>query len=333
MSGPLTSQNLLARSQATIATGSKSFAAAARLFAPETRESVVLLYAWCRYCDDLIDGQRLGHGRIADNPMAPGEVLAGLRERTRAVFRGEPPAEPEFAAFAAVVRRHAIPEAYALAHLDGFAMDVEGRVYRSFDDTLDYCYRVAGVVGLMMAHVMGVRRTDILDRACDLGIAFQLTNIARDVIEDAQIGRVYLPEKWLEEAGIPVAEMVRERHRRALAGVVARLLREAEPYYASAAIGIAYLPPRSAWAIATALRVYRAIGSKVVQHGSAAWDERVATSRATKLGAMIGGGTRAFAAIASGRVRAPPPRQDLWTRPRCGAAFVGTANATRGPTA
>jgi 15-cis-phytoene synthase len=307
--------DLVARSQATIAAGSKSFAAAARLFAPQTRESAVLLYAWCRYCDDLIDGQNLGRG-CAGSSQATREVLAGLRERTRAVFRGETPEDPEFAALAAVARRHDIPEAYALAHLDGFAMDVEGRVYRDFDDTLDYCYRVAGVVGLMMAHVMGVRRPDILDRACDLGIAFQLTNIARDVVEDAGIGRVYLPGEWLEEAGIPLSEVMEPRYRAALAGVATRLLREAEPYYASAAIGVRDLPPRSAWAIATALRVYRAIGREVARRGPAAWDERVATSRLAKLGALIGGGGEALAAIAAGRFRASPPRGELWTRPR-----------------
>jgi 15-cis-phytoene synthase len=308
--------DLIARAKATIAAGSKSFAAASRLFAPETRASAMLLYAWCRYCDDLIDGQHLGRLHTGGGSEMRREILAGLRERTRAVFRGEAPTEPEFAAFAVVVRRHEIPESYALAHLDGFAMDVEGRVYWQLADTLDYCYAVAGVVGLMMAHVMGVRRPDILDRACDLGIAFQLTNIARDVVEDALIGRVYLPADWLEEAGIPASELMQERHRRALAGVVARLLREAEPFYRSAAFGIGDLPPRSAWAIATALRVYCAIGIEVARRGPAAWDERVATSRAAKLGATVGGGAAAFAAIASGRFRALPPRQGLWSRPR-----------------
>ena len=268
----------------------------------------------------------------ATDPRRRGSILARLRDQTRAVFRGETPTDPVFAAFAAVVRRHEIPQAYALAHLDGYAMDVEGRVYQRFDDTLDYCYRVAGAVGLMMAHVMGVRRPDILDRACDLGIAFQLTNIARDVIEDAAIGRVYLPADWLREARIPASELMHPRHRAALARVVSRLLREAEPYYASAAFGIAHLPPRSAWAIATAHRVYRAIGIEVARRGAAAWQDRVATSPAAKLGAMIGGGTGALAAIASRRFRAPPPRQGLWTRP-CRAAAVPPGVATTAPTA
>lgn len=320
MSGPRLAnvplaRSLVERSSATIAAGSKSFAAASRLFAPAIRESAVLLYAWCRYCDDLIDGQRLGRG-IGDRSVTPLETLARLRDQTRGVFRGETPADPAFAAFAAVVRQHEIAEAYALAHLDGFAMDVEGRVYHRFDDTLEYCYGVAGVVGLMMAQIMGARRRDILDRACDLGIAFQLTNIARDVVEDAAIGRVYLPSDWLQEARIPASEVAQPRHRAALTGVVARLLREAEPYYELAALGIGDLPPRSAWAIATALRVYRAIGTEVARRGEAAWNERAVTSRAAKLGAVIGGGSGALAAIASGRFRAPPSRQGLWTRPR-----------------
>ena len=259
MSGPRLAnvplaRSLVERSSATIAAGSKSFAAASRLFAPAIRESAVLLYAWCRYCDDLIDGQHLGRG-IGDRSVTPLETLARLRDQTRGVFRGETPADPAFAAFAAVVRRHEIPEAYALAHLDGFAMDVEGRVYHRFDDTLEYCYRGGrrGRADDGTGH--GRAATDILDRACDLGIAFQLTNIARDVVEDAAIGRVYLPGDWLQEARIPASEVAQPRHRAALTGVVARLLREAEPYYESAALGIGDLPPRSAWAIATALRV------------------------------------------------------------------------------
>jgi phytoene synthase len=307
--------DLVERSNAVIAAGSKSFAAASRLFSPAIRESAVLLYAWCRHCDDLIDGQHLGRG-AGDRSAAQRDALAELRDRTRAVFRGAIPADPDFAAFAAVVRRHAIPEAYALAHLDGFAMDVEGRVYKRFDDTLAYCYGVAGAVGLMMAHVMGARRPDILDRACDLGIAFQLTNIARDVVEDALVGRVYLPGDWLEEARIPASELTQPRHRAALAGIVSRLLREAQPYYESAAFGVGNLPPRSAWTIATAHRVYRAIGTEIARRGPAAWDERVATSPATKLLAVIGGGAGALAAIAADRFRAPPPRHGLWTRPR-----------------
>ncbi len=314
MSGRAADPFLVARSAATIASGSKSFAAAARLFDPETRDSAMLLYAWCRHCDDMIDGQSLGHRR-AGGGGTPREMPDHLQAQTRAVFRGTVPQDPAFAALAEVIRRHDLPEAFALAHLAGYAMDVEGRVYRTLTDTIEYCYCVAGVVGLMMARVMGVRQPETLDRACDLGIAFQLTNIARDVIEDAENRRVYLPQEWLAQAGIAAGEIALREHRAALACVVARLLAAAEPYYASAAIGIADLPPRSAWAVAAAHRVYRAIGTEVARRGPDAWDARVETPRAAKLAALLGGGADALDAPVRLRLRTPPPRDGLWTRP------------------
>lgn len=272
-----------------------------------------MLYAWCRHCDDVVDGQRLGHGQ---QPVADaGARLEDLRRRTAAAFRGEPSDEPAFAALAEVVRRHAIPERHALDHLDGFAMDVAGRRYRTLDDTLLYCYRVAGVVGLMMARVMGLDHAATLERACDLGIAFQLTNIARDIVEDARVGRVYLPGDWLDAAGIPRGEVADPRWRVPLAGIAARLVDTAEPYYESARIGIRDLPPRSAWAIATARLVYRAIGLEVVRRGPQAWDGRVSTSKAKKVSSLLGGGATALAATSLGRFRGAPPRQDLWQRP------------------
>ena len=197
----------------SIAVGSKSFAAAAKLFAPETRESAVLLYAWCRHCDDVIDGQELGHGQVDGDRRAGGERLAELERLTRAAYGDEPLQAPAFAAFQRVVRRHGIPLALPLDHLAGFRMDVEERVYVELEDTLEYCYHVAGVVGVMMARIMGAEDEETLDRACDLGMAFQLTNIARDIVEDARIGRVYLPRLWLDELGVPVDELAAARGR------------------------------------------------------------------------------------------------------------------------
>ena len=301
---------LVAQSSAAIRTGSKSFAAAARLFSRPTRESAVMLYAWCRHCDDAVDGQVLGHRTGA--PAAAGAELERLRAKTEAALRGDAADHPAFAALQVVVQRHAIPARYPLAHLDGFAMDVDGRRYETLASTLDYAYHVAGIVGIMMAHVMGVRDERVLARACDLGLAFQLTNIARDVIEDAANGRVYLPEDWLAEAGIPAGEVAEPRHRKALAGVVRRLLDQAERYYASAAIGIGALPPRSAWAIATALRVYRQIGREVRARGPHAWDERVSTTAAQNAGHVVAGGAFALA-VRLGRAPLGQERTGLWT--------------------
>jgi phytoene synthase len=190
-------------------------------------------------------------------------------------------------------------------------MDVEGRRYETLDDLLGYCYGVAGVVGIMMAHVMGVRDVAILDRACDLGLAFQLTNIARDIVPDAGEGRIYLPLAWLEAEGVKPDAIADPRHRPALARLAARLVADAEPYYESALTGIAALPARAAWAIATARLVYRSIGHEVVRRGPAAWDERVSTSTGQKLGFVALGGVQVI-----GRGALPVlARAGLWQRP------------------
>ena len=304
------SDTTVAAGKVAIAKGSQSFAAAARLFDRQTRESAVMLYAWCRHCDDVIDGQDFGHN-TQHAPGSPSERLAELESRTHAALAGKPTDDPAFAGLTRVVARHTIPARYPLAHLDGFRMDVEGRRYHTLVDTLDYSYHVAGVVGIMMAYVMGVRDEAVLDRACDLGLAFQLTNIARDIVPDAGEGRVYLPSNWLEERGIPLDAVGDPRHRAELAGLAARLVDAAEPYYDSALIGIGNLPARAAWAIATARGVYRQIGWEVKRKGPGAWDTRVSTSTAEKLGHVAKAGLDVL-----GRNRRPAkPRDGLWLRP------------------
>ena len=297
----------------TIEAGSKSFATAARLFDETTRQSAVMLYAWCRHCDDVVDGQQLGHGQQQGDRSNAAACLADLERFTQRACAGQPTGDPVFDGLSEVVRRHGIPECYLLEHLAGFRMDVEEQHYTSLDDTMAYCWRVAGVVGVMMAMVMGNRESVTLDRACDLGLAFQLTNIARDVVEDAGIGRVYLPAAWLEEEGIfAPSDLLDIGHRPALGRVAARLVDAADPYYRSAVAGIGALPLRSAWSIATARGVYRDIGRKVKAHGAHAWDRRVATSRMDKLWFLARG---AAVAVAAHGITLPPRSAQLWERP------------------
>lgn len=307
-----------AHGQDAIRAGSSSFASAARLFDEHTRQSTVMLYAWCRHCDDVIDGQVLGHGQQQGDrgDEAEGNArIASLEADTRRACAGEHLGHPVFDGFAEVMRRHEVPLELPLEHLRGFAMDVDGVRYRSLSDLLLYCYRVAGVVGLMMARVMGTRDARTLDRACDLGIAFQLTNIARDIVEDAQIGRVYVPLDWLDAAGVPHDEVADPRHREVLAMLATRLVDAAEPYYASAREGIAHLPLRSAWSVATARDVYRAIGHEVKRRGSHAWDARVSTTTLDKLWFVARG-----AAVALAARTLPEGSRDerLWQRPHDG---------------
>ncbi|MES2978779.1 MAG: phytoene/squalene synthase family protein [Pseudomonadota bacterium] len=309
----MTDASVLAHATRSIELGSKSFATAARLFEPTTRECAVMLYAWCRHCDDVVDGQCYGHFQRQGDRSHGMERLDALERATRLACAGEPPNDAIFMGLAETVRRHAIPLQYPLEHLAGFRMDVQNHRFEKLDDTLAYCWRVAGVVGVMMAMVMGQRSPSTLDRASDLGIAFQLTNIARDVLEDAAIGRVYLPQEWLRQEGIrPQDDVLDMAYREALARVAVRLLDVADPYYRSALAGIADLPLRSAWSVATARGVYREIGRKVKAHGTHAWDRRLSSTRMEKLWFVARG---AAVALATQQLKPPPRPRDLWQRP------------------
>ncbi len=311
---------LVELSRERIARGSKSFAGAARLFDRETRASAYMLYAWCRHCDDEVDGQELGFNRPDADPAEAHARLERLFHETRSALEAKP-SSPVFEALARVVARHDIPHQHPFELLEGFRMDVEGMRFVTLDDTLRYSYHVAGVVGVMMAMVMGVRTRATLSRASDLGIAFQLTNIARDVVADAQVGRVYLPAEWLADAGLPSslehdARMLADPvHRAVLFDVTARLLDTADDYYASAVHGIGDLPPRAAWAIASARNVYREIGQEIRRKRSAAWDTRAYIGRARKLSGVALGGVQAIVSRVSPVDRSAGSRKGLWTHP------------------
>jgi phytoene synthase len=274
--------------------GSKSFAAAARLFDARTRDAVILLYGWCRHCDDQIDGQSFGHAKEPSPGQRAAERLEALVSATHEAYRGGRCEHPAFAAFQLVVQRYRIPERYPIELLKGLEMDVRCERYRSFEDLLLYCYRVAGTVGLMMAQVIGARDEQAGKHAVDLGIAMQLTNIARDIVDDARAGRIYLPLDWLEPAGIPPDELAEPAHRAGLAGLVRSLLAEARKYYSSGDQGLRYLPFRSACAVAAAREVYSAIGARVLSRGPRAWDERAVVPRWKKPGLLARGLLRAL---------------------------------------
>ena len=306
---------LAARSKAIIGRGSKSFAAAARLFDAQTRRRAYLLYAWCRHCDDCIDGQNLGFGQRSPKPEEQRAHLAELLRKTEAAMAGKPTDDPIFAAFQQAFRAGPIPERYPRELLHGFAMDVERRTFLKLDDTLGYCYGVAGAVGCMMASLMGVRDEATLHRAADLGIALQLTNIARDLMQDAADGRCYLPGEWLEQAGAQRNPAAFPDQPEALFPLVERLLNLADRYYASAEWGIGQLPLRSAWAVSAAGRVYREIGALVRRQGADAWRWRIKVGAPRKVWLAAVAALDALRARRRARRQEPPPRIGLWTAP------------------
>jgi len=302
---------LIEAARQSIARGSKSFGLASTLFDRATRERAWLLYAWCRACDDLADGQEMGHGMqvVAD----PAPRLATIRERTALALASEPAGDSAFDGFGVVARECAIPGQLANDLIAGFALDAEGWRPRSENDLYQYCYHVAGVVGVMMALVMGVSPDDeaTLDRACDLGMAFQLANIARDICEDAAAGRCYLPVEWLIEMDIPPGEHMKPAYRQRLAVLAQRLAKHAAEFEASARFGTAALSFRAAWAVLAAAGIYGDIAREVAKAGEHAWDHRVTTSKAAKVGWV---GKSFLQALTRRGASDRSPK--LWTRPR-----------------
>lgn len=293
----------------SISTGSKSFRFASQLFDLPTRERSWLLYSWCRACDDIIDGQTLGHDAVrVEDPAAR---IAFLKDKTSAAFAGEDTGLVPFDSLRVVAAECAIPQVIAADHLAGFERDAAGWRPVTTDDLLSYCYQVAGAVGVMMAHVMGVDPADedTLHRAADLGIAFQLANIARDIVEDARVGRVYLPSEWLEAEGLADADLADPKHRPALARLAHRLSTMADDYRRSARIGAARLPFRSRWAVLSASGIYGEIATRAAALGPRAWDERISTSKAEKAALVMEAFWEALWPVR------PAPRTGLWTRP------------------
>ncbi|WP_336964784.1 phytoene/squalene synthase family protein [Sphingobium aquiterrae] len=296
-----------------MAKGSKSFALASKLFDPVTRARAWLLYGWCRACDDLADGQ--DHGGAMAQVGDPQARLAHMRALTDAALAGRATGDPAFDGLGVVAAECRLPHRFAHDLIEGFALDAAGWRPQSQDDLLRYCYHVAGAVGLMMAVVMGVPPEDeaTLDRACDLGLAFQLANIARDVGDDAEAGRCYLPTAWLEDVGLTPDAIGAPASRPALAMLGRRLADMASAYEESARHGTGALGFRSAWAVLSAAGIYGDIAREVARRGERAWVDRVVTPRRDKLGWVAKAGLQAI-----GRARTWPaatPRPGLWTRP------------------
>jgi phytoene synthase len=275
--------------------GSKTFFAASLLLPKRVAEPAIALYAFCRLADDAVD---LGDARL--------DAVARLRDRLDLAYAGRPADHAADRAFADVVSRFAIPRELPEALLEGLAWDAEGRRYDSASDLHAYAVRVAGAVGAMMTLVMGAREPHVVARACDLGIAMQLTNIARDIGEDARAGRLYLPRQWLREAGVdPDSFLARPMFDARIAAVAARLLAEADVFYARATQGVAALPRACRPGIHAARLIYAEIGREVERRGCDSVGSRAVVPMSRKLSLLAG----AFSASLSSRSHAPAPAQ------------------------
>lgn len=282
----------MAACREAIRTGSYSFHAASRLLPRDVRDASLALYAFCRLADDAVDE---GNDKV-------GAVL-NLRDRLDLVYDGRPMNGAADRAFAAVVAAYDLPRALPDALLEGFAWDAAGRSYGSFDQLCGYGARVASSVGAMMCVLMGARSADALARACDLGLAMQLTNIARDIGTDARMGRCYLPHDWLDEVGITPRDIASAAFAQnaspdaRLALLTQRLLAEADALYLRAEAGIPALPIAARPAIFAARHIYAGIGRVIARQGHDTLHDRAHTSRARKLGYLALSGLRAATSI------------------------------------
>jgi phytoene synthase len=275
--------------------GSRSFHTASLFLPEDVREAAYALYGFCRLSDDAVDVE----GGAAD-------AVPRLRTRLDHIYAGEPLAEAVDRALADTVRRFAIPRTLMDALLEGLEWDTAGRRYETISEVRAYAARVAGSVGAMMATLMDARTPDLVARACDLGVAMQLTNIARDVGEDARIGRLYLPREWLREAGVdPDAFLEAPTFTPQLACVIARLLKEADRLYRRADGGVARLDPAFRPAIFAARALYAEIGELLARRGLNSVSRRTSVSASRKLWLLIGA-TRAALAPAKADISAPP---------------------------
>ncbi len=233
--------------------GSKSFFAASRVLPKRVRNPAIALYAFCRLMDDIVD----------DGPDDVG-IIQTLQERIDLIYLGQPMDVPADRALAVVVSQYKIPKILLEALLEGFKWDKMGRRYNTIEELYDYAARVAGSVGAMMSLIMGTRYHEPIERACELGLAMQLTNIARDVGEDARNGRLYLPLDWLREEGIdPDAWLKEPTFTPQIARVVDRLLKTADILYQRSQNGIKKLPRDCRAAIYGARLVYAQIGRQI----------------------------------------------------------------------
>lgn len=303
-------EELVTFSRDQIQAGSKSFNFASFFFSQKERRGAWLLYSWCRFCDDEIDR--------TTTPDEAQKALIYLLEQTAAAYHSERTlTHPAFAGLQWVVREFGIPEKYPRDLLRGMRMDVEGQGFETLEDLEDYCYCVAGVVGLMMCHIMGVSRNEALANAVAMGSAMQLTNISRDVDQDFAMGRIYFPKQWLQQLGIQPKDFNSAENRQYWHPLALRLLEVADQRYQVGVQGLNSLSFRAALAVAIAGSVYRQIGVKVKHHGPRAWDQRRYVGKFEKIGLAVKAAVMVACRLVS-RLWKPwraTPIQGVWGEP------------------
>jgi len=260
---------------------SKSFYISARMLPTERRWATFALYGFCRYTDNLIDNPRQ---RSQEDLMD--EVDFMKREIERAYRTGESE-HPVLQPFIAVAKKYGIPKKYPLELLKGVQMDMNKNRYQTFDELYLFAYRVAGVVGLMMTHVLGYKDEAAFKYAEKLGIAMQLTNILRDVKEDKNMDRIYLPQEDMRRFGVTEEDIFSEKMNLKMHKLMRFQIKRAHGYYELADKGIPMLERKAQFAIYASSKIYRGILRKIEAQEMNPFIGRVFVSQLKKVGILF----------------------------------------------
>jgi phytoene synthase len=249
----------------------RSFYFASHLLAPVYRERAARLYAFCRYVDDVADE--------ACDPVSASKELDCIKHALQSGHSDHPCVRDMIA----LMQELAMPQAPVLSLIEGIQSDLTLQQIQDEAHLLRYAYQVAGTVGLMMCEVLDVQEKQAWSFAIDLGIAMQLTNIARDVGQDAALGRIYLPETWIGSLSTKEIQSPSAQQALNLQSSTKRLLALAKDYYRSGLSGVIYLPPAARYGIIVAAHVYSEIGQSIAHADYHSWDRRAVVSQPRKV--------------------------------------------------
>lgn len=265
---------------------SKSFYFSAQMLPSEKRWATFALYGFCRHCDNLIDTPRQ---RTATEIL---REIQHLTEELHIAYNTGESQDPILRPFILVAKTYNIPIAYPLDLLNGVAMDVQQARYQTFEELSLFCYRVAAVVGLMMTSVLGYKDERAFDYAKQLGIAMQLTNILRDVKEDKERGRLYIPQTDLVQFSVTEQDIFSEKMTPQLRALMKFQIERADQYYTESMPGIALLKTETQYAIYSAAKIYRGILRKIEERDYNPFLSRVFVPSTQKIKILLHEGLR-----------------------------------------
>jgi phytoene synthase len=253
----------------------KTFYFASHFLPKEKRYAAYSVYAICRIGDEAAD---------AASQPAKKETLERLTEKIHLTYEGKGIEDSLLAAFHKTIHAYKIPKEYFLQLMDGMRMDLVKTRYLTFAELYDYCYKVAGVVGLIMLEVLGYRDKKAQNHAISLGIAMQLTNILRDIKEDYLRGRIYLPQEEMRSFGVEEAHIAQEKINDNFKALLKFQINRAKEYYANAQLGIEFIDDQKSRLVASSMKdMYAAILNAIENNNYNVFSKRAAINSVAKL--------------------------------------------------